>query len=413
MQKILNSLKRVPIDEVVVGMHLEDVYNNKGTLLLSANMMITSDEQVTKLKKRGVTTVLVNVGKGKDAPCATEPKQISATHSPDPLNKNRTESHRERAYYLELDRAKQMHLQTLETTRETLHAARMGKPVLVTEVEKASEGMVESIMRNPDALVSLAQIKGYDEYTYVHSVNVSIFSTSLAHSMGYDSESLLQIGIGGILHDIGKMQVPDYILNKPGKLTNAEYGVMKKHPVYGLEMVKQRNTISELSKSVIIEHHERYDGTGYPRGLKGDQIREMGLIAAVADVYDAITTDRVYRSAWTPQKALGIIFKGCDREFSRRIVELFTRHLGIYPVGSFIRLNNGEMGVVVRVEKGFLLAPNVLILFSSDQKRLHTPVEYTLSEKQKGEDGESYKISSSLDPKPFGVNISDYIQGKM
>jgi hypothetical protein len=175
--------------------------------------------------------------------------------------------------------------------------------------------------------------------------------------------------------------------------------------------LKDYKGISDFSKTIVIEHHERYNGQGYPKGLRGDSIKEIALIAAVADVYDAMTTDRIYRAAWLPQKALALIFQGCDKEYSRRIVELFTKHLGIFPVGSFVKLYSGEMGVVVRTEKGELLAPDVLVLFSNDGQRLNKPLEYRLTKKQKEVGGEKFRIEMSLNPNNYGVRVEEFIKG--
>jgi putative nucleotidyltransferase with HDIG domain len=389
-------LKRIDIEKVSVGMFLEDVFDKDGILLLSANTAIRSEEQITRLRARGVRSVYINVRKGRDI----EPGEAG----PDPLIADR-----ERAYYEELARARDIHAETAITAREALVAARAGRPFSLNRTRKAAESIVESILRNPDALVSLSQIKGYDEYTYTHSVNVGILVTSLAREMGYEGERLVNIGLGGLLHDIGKMRVPESVLNKPGRYTDIEFKVMKRHPEHGLVIVGERSGVAPLTKVVIAQHHERFDGSGYPKGLAGEGIDQAGVIAAVADVYDALTSDRVYRAAWTPQKALATIFQGCDRDYSRRVVELFTKHLGIYPVGSFVKLKSGEMGVVVRVSRGSLLWPIVLVLFDTAGRRRAEPLERNLAE-QPGSPG--YTIEMSLNPKAFRINIADYIRDK-
>jgi putative nucleotidyltransferase with HDIG domain len=389
---------KISVDEIAVGMELQDVFNGEGKLLLSS-VTVTSLEQVATLKQQGVRFAYIN------KPHTSAPPRANTT----PTDENNTVLRREKAYYKELSKAKEVHQATLEAARHTLHDARFGKPVDIEEIEKAAEEMVSSIMRNPDALVSLAQIKGYDEYTYVHSVNVGILITSLVHSMNYSEEQLLEAGIGGLLHDIGKMRVPEHILNKPGRYTTEEFSIMKRHPENGLLILKNSRSISDFSKMVIIEHHERFNGKGYPKGLNDKKIHEIGLIAAVSDVYDAMTTNRIYRPAWTPQRTLAMIFQGCEIDYSRRIVELFTKNLGIYPVGSFVRLASGEMGVVIRVDKGSILTPDVLILFDEQMHRLEKPLEYKLFDLLKESDADRFKIEVSLNPNDYNVKISDYI----
>jgi putative nucleotidyltransferase with HDIG domain len=392
------DLRMIGIDELSVGMFVGDVLNKDGILLLSADSIITGTDQIDTLRRQGVSRLYINVKKGKDLPPA--------------VVVDRGLRVREAEYYKELEKAKEIHQKTVETAREALDSIRNGKSFSVSKVEKAAEEIVESLLRNSDALISLSQIKGYDEYTYTHSVNVSVLTSSLAYALGYNRDQLLQVGVGGVLHDIGKMQVPEAILNKPGKYTDAEFSVMKRHPEYGMAIVKDKKDISEFSKSIIVLHHERYNGKGYPHGLKGSEIDEIGLIAAVADVYDALTSNRVYRAAWTPQKALAVIFQGCDKDYSRDIVERFTRQMGIYPVGSFVRLVSGEMGVVTRVDRGNLLAPTVLVLFNASGTGLEKPLEYDLSKKLQEEEGHRYSVEISLDPRPYNVNVTEYIDEK-
>ena len=394
-------VKKISIDDLAVDMFVEDVFNKDDVLLLSADSIITTREQITGLRRQGVTSVYINIGKGKDVP-----KKIPDNGEPD------DRPDREVEYYKELEKARDIHRQTLATAKEALGSIRKGGSFSLSKIVEASQNIVESILRNPDALISLCQIKGYDEYTYTHSVNVSVLTTSMACSLGYNRDRLLEIGVGGVLHDIGKMRVPESILNKPGKYTDWEFNMMKKHPEYGIDIVKEKKSIAPFSKTLIIQHHERCNGKGYPHCLKAGEIDEIGLIAAVADVYDALTSNRVYRAAWTPQKALAVIFQGCDEEYSRDIVERFTKQMGIYPVGSFVRLASGEMGVVVRVDKGQLLAPVVLVLFDSSGKRRTRPVEYDLSKKQKENDGGGYTVDVSLNPRAYGVDVAEFIDEK-
>ena len=390
------TVKKIGIDDLSPGMFLQDVFDKTGRMLYSANAMVSAATQVEMLKLRGVTHVFINTDKGADL------AQLSETTPRIPQ--------RERAYYDEIGAATAVYKETLEHVRTSLKNIRQSKSFDPKDLEDSAQEIVESIARNPDALVSLSQLKGYDEYTYVHSVNVGILTSSLAREMGYSEEDTLQIAIGGLVHDIGKMRVPESILNKPGRFTDWEFAVMKKHPELGLEIVKdQKRSLSNVALSIIAEHHERYNGNGYPKGITGTNIREAGLMGAVADVYDALTTDRVYRAAWLPQKALAFIFKGADEDYSRTIVERFTKYMGIYPVGSFVRLASGEMGVVTRVGRGHLLSPIVLILFDRQGHRKERPDEYDLHEKQKGTDGKSYAIEISLNPKLYRVHVADFV----
>lgn len=399
------SEKRIAIDDLAVGMFVQDVFNTRDVLMVSANSMIWDQSQIDSLKRQGVRYVQINVQKGKDV----ADYQVEVADSPAKAPILNPIAEREKDYYKELQQAKDVHRQTIETAREVLDSIKNGSSFSMDKVEKAAEGVVESILRNPDTLISLSQIKGYDEYTYTHSVGVSVLVTSLANAMGYKGDLLLEAGIGGLLHDVGKMRVPESILNKPGKYTDWEFKVMKKHPEHGVDILKDKKNVSDFSRAVVIQHHERYNGKGYPYGLKGEQIEEVGLMAAVADVYDALTSNRVYRAAWPPQRALALIFKGADEDYSRRIVERFTKHLGIYPVGSFVRLVSGAMAIVVRVDRGNLLAPTVVVIFDEAGTRLEKPYECELSQVQKGPDGHKYHVEISLNPKAYRVDVAQYL----
>lgn len=395
-----SNVKYISIKELRPGMFVEDIVNKNGRLLLSSNNVISNINQINLLMHQGVTHVFINIKKSSSRPAETPRAEAI---KPDT---------REEAYYKEIEKAKQIRFQTIATAKDFLTAAKNKLPFSITEAKNASEDIVESVLRNSDALVSLCQLKGYDEYTYTHSVNVSVLTASLAYSLGYARDQLVDIGLGALLHDIGKMRVPDSILNKPGQFNDNEFRIMKKHPTFGIELVACKKNLSDLSKTIIIQHHERFNGSGYPLGLKGSEIAEVGLIAAVADVYDALTSNRVYKNAWTPQKALGVIFQGCEETYSRNIVEHFTKLIGIYPVGSFVRLASGEMGVVTRIDSGKLLAPTMVALFDTQGKPYKPPKEYDLSVKQQESNGKDFVVEISLDPTIYGVNVAEYIAPK-
>jgi putative nucleotidyltransferase with HDIG domain len=384
-------------------MFLEDVLDGRGTLLFTENTLVKDEHQIEILRRRGVRTVSINVIKGKDVP------------APDAGGNSisRENIEREKGYFKEIGRAREIHRESLNTVRETLRTIKLGKTFSASEIISASEEITSSIIRNPDALVSLCQIKGHDEYTYEHCLHVGILISTLAHEMKYSEEDLVQVAIGGLLHDIGKMRVPEEILNKPGKYEPWEFTIMKKHPEHGLAIVgENRMPLSEISLSIIGQHHERLNGSGYPYGKSDRLIPESALMGAVVDVYDALTTDRVYREAWTPQKALATIFQGCDTDYPRMIVERFTKHLGIYPVGSFVRLTSGEMGVVVKVHPGRIMAPEMLVLFDKNGKRLAVPETLDLGGITPAGNTVQSHVEISLDPKPFGIRVADYISSR-
>jgi HD-GYP domain-containing protein (c-di-GMP phosphodiesterase class II) len=231
--------------------------------------------------------------------------------------------------------------------------------------------------------------------------------------LGYAKDSIVEAGVGAFLHDLGMTWIPENIVNKPDTLTEAEYTVMKRHPAYGIEILRDRKGISDLSKVIIMQHHERLNGKGYPKGLKNTQIHVMGSIAGIADVYDAMTSDRVHRSAFTPQQALAMLYGSIGKEFPLTVTEHFVKLLGVYPVGSFMQLVSGEKGIVIRVRKEKILSPDIIVLFAADGKKLGMPIEYQLSHLERQTGGKRYAIDKSLNPKDFHIKVAEYVKEKI
>jgi HD-GYP domain-containing protein (c-di-GMP phosphodiesterase class II) len=236
------------------------------------------------------------------------------------------------------------------------------------KIAKTVEVIIDEILSGKEVIGNLTEICSADMYTYAHSVDVCILSLTVGVSLGYKKAELLRLGVGGLLHDLGKTKVPADILNKPGKLTPAEFSEIKKHPVYGYKMLMEmKENIDYRSMSVVLDHHERYDGTGYPRGLKGSEIGEMAAVCAVADVYNAITTDRVYRKALPPHEAYEMIMASGGFMFESRVVDAFLKCVVPYPVGSVVRLSNGLVGNVCKLNQGLPFRPVVQIFNSQLQ----------------------------------------------
>jgi putative nucleotidyltransferase with HDIG domain len=389
-----NSRKRINVDDLQVGMYCADVYNAEGVLILAAHIPISNPEQISILKRLGVITVEIDTTKGIDF-LPPEPWAVTIKSGTGPAS-----------YAQELPVAKNIYRKTIQSVQHAIKAIKLGKAYSTHEIEATVKDIVESVLRNPDALMNICQIRGYNEYVYEHSVNVTILVCALCHVLQYEKEPIVEAGVGAFLHDLGMIWIPENIVNKPDKLTEAEAMVIRRHPEYGLEILKDRKGISDLSRTIIIQHHERLNGKGYPKGLKGDQIHEAGSIAGIADAYDAMTSNRVHRPALTPQQALAYLYSVSDREFPKKITEHFVKLLGVYPVGSFVRLSSGEKGIVVRVRKEKMLLPDVLVLFDAGGKKLDAPIEYQLS-RMSPEIG----VDLSLGPQEYGIRIADYTRG--
>jgi putative nucleotidyltransferase with HDIG domain len=279
----------------------------------------------------------------------------------------------------ELIKAKQVYKEANAIVRSTLQDCRMGKQVELEKLEPIVLSVTQSIFRNPDAMFSLLRIKQADNYTFQHSVAVSTLLISFCRSLEIDLAFIKQAGIGGLLHDIGKMQVPNQILNKPGKLSESEFNIMKTHVNKGCVLLKDINGLSPTAFSIAAEHHERYDGSGYPKGLKADEIGYYGQMASIVDVYDALTSNRVYHNGSEPTEVLKKLLEWGEYHFNIQLVHHFIRTIGIYPVGTLVNLESGSLAIVVEQHHEDLLHPTVRTIFNSRSRSYTPPKDLDLS----------------------------------
>lgn len=293
-------------------------------------------------------------------------------------------------------------------TKEIFEALAQDQKIDLTNVNESLNSMVDSIERNPDALIWLAKLKQTDDYAYNHALNVSITLMALANFMSLPKKQVKELGLAGLLQDIGKVKVPAGLLHKQEKITREEFDILKKHVDYALELLEVTENISGTVILTVSQHHERIDGSGYPFKLNGKQISLTGQMAGLIDTYCALTSNKVYAKGVYNQLALEEIHAMRDTKFSSALIDQLVQFLGMYPVSSLVELNTGEVGVVIQQNSVRRLMPRIMILLNPDKTKNEYPATINLLNSPPSPSGEPYKIVRGLPPDSYGLNPSSY-----
>ncbi|MBS0156653.1 MAG: HD-GYP domain-containing protein [Nitrospira sp.] len=403
--------KRIGIDELKPGMLVEQLDRSwLDTPFFRHKMTITSSNQIAQLKACGVRTLVVSIEEEHtatqtvnaapditDDPAFTAPKETVSVPSIVGLEE-------------ELPLARQAYQAAKTIVQNAMHDTRLGRAINMDEVNRVISDMSDSILRNPDALTSLTRLKNFDEYTFYHSVNTSILAMSLGRHLEFDRTTLHQIGVGSLLHDIGKTKIPTEILNKPGRFKPDEMEIMKQHVLRGVEILSTTTGLGDSYLRPALEHHERVDGTGYPHRRVRRELSQFGMMAAVVDIYDAMTSDRCYHKGQAAHEALQFLYRlSLEGHLDAVLVQQFIYVVGLYPVGSVVELNTGETGIVKEVHHHAPLAPVVLLVKSAGNTVLSHPKELDLVAQV---ETPHRKIAAILDSRQVGINPTDYLDKK-
>lgn len=394
-------LKTISTSQVTLGMHIHAL---KGAWIdhpfWKTKFVLNDIEDLKKLQSSSIKEVVIDIAKGLDAPQT----DVEATTSAEPVEATAPAIEQEKPVTIKRISADQERVSAKKILNDSKKAissmfndARLGKAVNPEAASNLVDEITSSVSRNENALISLVRLKTKDDYTYMHSVAVCALMIALSKELGLDETQTKQAGLAGLLHDIGKAGIPLDVLNKPGALTDEEFDLVKQHPAQGHAMLIQANILDEVVLDVCLHHHEKVNGMGYPKKLAGDDISLFAKMGAVCDVYDAVTSNRPYKAGWEPGISLQRMAQW-EGHFDDRVFKAFVRSIGIYPIGSIVKLKTGRLAVVTDQHEKSLLHPTVKIFFSTKSK-MRIPVETLDLSKPSANDS----IVSHEDPANWGI----------
>ncbi len=393
-------IKKISVAELKIGMFIHSLgVNWLAHNFITSSFLIENMEILQKLRATKIKEVLIDTEKGADIEIKSKEKLSNASETVNipPPRTIKTVSNEE-----ETKIAKKIVNQANVVMKQIMTDIRLGKQVEIEALEPMADKMIASIERNKDTLISLARMKTKDDYTFMHSVSVSGLMIAFARSNGMDEASIREVAVGGLLHDIGKMITPNEILNKPGKLTDDEFVIMRNHVIESRSLLQDRTDLTQNIQDVIYQHHEKIDGSGYPLKLKAEQISTVGKMSAIVDIYDALTSIRVYKTAWEPSVTLKKMMQWTDNHLDKEQMVRFIRCLGIYPVGTLVEMDSGRIGIVLDQHEGNLIRPKVKFIFRKNSGYM-LPKVVDLSKEQND------KIINSVAPETYGIDLSNFI----
>lgn len=383
-------IKKIPVAALRVGMFVSDF--NASWLnhpFLFNRMLIASAEEVAKVHESGVSELFIDTDKGLDVAAGPDLPPVELPPAAAAFKPSVAPGRLLRPVSLvdEMGRARQTYNQATRLVRDMLDSARLGQQIDLEAMRPLVESVTGSVLRNSNAMMTLCRLQQSGDETFLHSLGVSVLMVAFGKSLGMDAATLHQYALGGLLHDIGKSKIAPEILGKPSPLSEEEIRYLKSHVTQGAAIAAQVPGISSIALEIVEQHHERFDGSGYPRGLQGTAIAHAGRVASIVDVYDIITSPHTYRKQEAPTEALRNLFALSAGQFDAELIQAFVRSIGIYPVGSLVRLHSGRLAVVVAVNEEQLLQPQVRVLLDCNTGKDLAPEILDLSKVESHSDG--------------------------
>ncbi|MEW6982403.1 HD-GYP domain-containing protein [Colwelliaceae bacterium 6471] len=403
MSKIENNstLQEISISTLTPGMYVVSISKGSDNTKVKSEGYILNKNTIEKLVAAKITRVTIDPSKTKKTEKIDKvlPDIPSTPLKYTPVEKPAISLEQE------IKKANQLYQNAKGLQSKILTSITQGKVIDTAQVKRSTDAIVDSIFRNQDALSCMSRLRSKDEYLVEHSLNVSILMTIFAKHLGIDKDIIEQLALGAFLHDVGKILVPSEILNKRGKLSPTEYEIMKKHVALGVKVLEDTPTISHMIMSIVKEHHERIDGSGYPLQLKDEEISKYGRMIAIVDSYDAMTAERNFKASIHPIKAFKVLVNESPNSYDEELVERFIQCLGVYPVGTLVKLNSGKLGLISQLTPNKPLHPFVRVFYNTRLNQAIAIEEINLS-KSKYKD----QIDCCIKPEEFNINLLSFFK---
>ena len=386
------ALVKFPVSKLTIGMFVSAI-DQRGQIAIANAGQIRTQNSIIKLKKNGIEYVWIDIERSADS-CG-----LKRAISPKPVVKQikQIKPSRDKSQ----QQAKKLLVEAKDLLKKVLSEVFEGKAIEVAPFEALADNMIESALLDADALKCVSALRTKDAYLLEHSINVAFLLVTFGKYLKLDKEILRQMAVGGILHDIGKIKVDNKVLHKPGKLTPQEFEHMKLHQVFAIEIMAETKGLSDLSKDICLMHHEKLDGNGYPRGLKGDEIPLHGRMSCIVDIFDALTATRCYKEAMSPAAAFKILLSLTPFHLDEKLVYEFIRCVGVYPVGSLVELSDGRIGIVWEAKDRDALHPILKCFYSIKLKRYTNVTMVDLLKSDLHIERGVSPSSLNVDPAPF------------
>ena len=383
-------------------MFVQSVTKQTGRIKIKNQGWVKTQVGIDKLKKAGILEVEIDPDKTltKSVPEKEPPQTSTVVKKRDPWQKVHSSEQ-------EMGKAKKLYDEAKTLQVKAFKDIKAGRDIDIAPFRELASGFMDSVFRNQDALACLTQMRQKDAYLLEHSINVSILMGIFAKHLGIDKEIIVELTTGALLHDIGKIKIPDEVLNKPGRFTDDEFKIMKMHSLFSKEILEESG-LTGVAVDIAGMHHERLDGKGYPFGKKGDEISLYVRMASIVDVYDALTAERVYKAGMEPIKAFKILKDGCPDSFDGELLTKFIQCIGIHPVGTLVRLSSQKVGLVTESNPATPLKPTVKTFYSAKHGRYTEVQDIDLSNKKTSD-----TLESAVKPKEYNIDLERFYKNSI